>query len=369
MDPFAPDVISGPAAQAALLRGQMPGNRAQMIQRQQQELAQAQQAQEAAYQPIDRAPMEQAYQQRAQSGGTQLLAALAAQQAGAGFEPFQAHYLKQAAASRAPMQMDGGTMTEQGFIEDPNHARNLNIRRADAKAANLERALQGSITAEEGERLKKELQKTQQDFQREMQKSQQAQSSMLAGQASADRRYAADLAHTDRAAAAAAKTAAAPKTTEDERKAAGWYTNAVRSYETVKDILAKDPTVDQVGLAEGAASMLPQSMARGATQMARSPSRQVYANAVDVMNGAFLRAATGAGYSLEEGRDQAARIIPQFGDAPELRKQKMDNFPGELEALAARAGRALPADTPKPGLAPAPGGKRLRFNPATGALE
>ena len=135
-----------------------------MIQRQQQELARAQQAQEAAYQPIDRAPMEQAYQKRAQSGGTQLLAALAAQQAGAGFEPFQAHYLKQAAAARAPMQMDGGTMTEQGFIEDPNYTRNLNIKRADAKAANLERALQGNITAEEGERLKKELQATQQEF-------------------------------------------------------------------------------------------------------------------------------------------------------------------------------------------------------------
>ena len=151
---------------AAMLRGQPPPlSRAQLIAQQQRELEAAQREQQAAYQPIDRAPMEEAYRKRAQSGGTQLLTALAAQQAGKDFAPFEAHYLKQAAAARAPMEMAGGTMTEQGFIEDPMHKQNLNIKRIDARAANLERALQGNITAEEGERLRRDLAKERQDFQ------------------------------------------------------------------------------------------------------------------------------------------------------------------------------------------------------------
>jgi len=111
------------------------------------------QEQSDAYKPPDRKGMEEMYQKHAASGDDQMLLAMAAQQAGEGFKPMQAQFLKQAAAAREPMKMAGGTMTPQGFIEDPGYQTELAARRSDAKVKSIEAALQQNLTAQERRRL------------------------------------------------------------------------------------------------------------------------------------------------------------------------------------------------------------------------
>jgi len=109
--------------------------------------------QAASYKPLDRGPMEAAFQKR-QEGGTQAtLLALAAQQAGEGFAPTQAHFLKQAAAAKEPMKMTGGTMTAEGFVEDPAYNLEQQAKRSDAKVKAIEAALAQNLTAQERRRL------------------------------------------------------------------------------------------------------------------------------------------------------------------------------------------------------------------------
>lgn len=105
------------------------------------------------YKPVDRKAMEDAYGKRQAGGEKQTMLALAAQQAGEGFAPMQAHFLKQAAAAREPMKMTGGTMTAEGFVEDPGHAAELAAKRSDAKLKVNEMALQQNLTAQERRRL------------------------------------------------------------------------------------------------------------------------------------------------------------------------------------------------------------------------
>jgi len=105
------------------------------------------------YKPVDRGSMEQAFQKRQEGGNRSMLLALAAQQAGEGFEGVQQHALKQAAAAREPMKMTGGTMTGEGFIEDPGYNMEQQAKRADAKLKANESALAQNLTAQERRRL------------------------------------------------------------------------------------------------------------------------------------------------------------------------------------------------------------------------
>jgi hypothetical protein len=140
--------------------------------------------------------MDEAFKQRSAGGNQQLMLALAAQQAGEGFAPMQAHFLKQSAAARAPMKMRGGTLTGEGFIEDPDYQTEINIRRADAQIKAIDQALAANLSAQERRRLEKEKQ----EWQGSLQRSQQAFLQAQAAQASADRRYLGELAHGDRVA-------------------------------------------------------------------------------------------------------------------------------------------------------------------------
>jgi hypothetical protein len=151
--------------------------------------------------PGDRTAMEEAYGKQAEGGNRKLLLALAAQQAGKGFEPFQEHALKQAAAATAPMKMTGGTMTPEGFIADPGHAEEMNLKRADANLKAIDAALQQNLTQQERRRLEQQ----QKEWQASMQRSQLGMQYSLGMQASADRNLATNLAHQDRVAAAGAK--------------------------------------------------------------------------------------------------------------------------------------------------------------------
>jgi len=97
----------------------------------------------------DRGAMEEAYQKQAARAPQHLALALAAKEAGEDFAPFAAQHLKQSAEARAPMKMGGGTMTETGFIEDPDHAREFKIKQIDAQIKQLETVAENAAKAED----------------------------------------------------------------------------------------------------------------------------------------------------------------------------------------------------------------------------
>jgi len=112
-------------------------------------------AQEAAYAPPDYSKMEEYGRQRGQQGGQHLLMALMAQEAGKDFAPMQAQFLKQAAEYQQPMKVTGGQLTDQGFQADPGYAHDLKVKQADARAATIDKALQGNLSLQERDRLEK----------------------------------------------------------------------------------------------------------------------------------------------------------------------------------------------------------------------
>jgi len=160
---------------------------------------------EKAYAPPDRSKAEATYKERVEGGNQALLRALAAQQAGPGFAPMQQHFMQQSEAARAPMKTTGGTFTPEGFIEDTDRTAELNIKRIQARISQYDNLLNSNITAQEKARIAKEKLASEQQLKELVVGAQLA----AAQAASADRRYMADLMHTDRQAALDAKTGAA----------------------------------------------------------------------------------------------------------------------------------------------------------------
>lgn len=289
---------------------------------------------EQAYKPLDRSGMEAAYQKQSDQGRQGLVLALAAQEAN--MQPMQSHFLKQAAAAQEPMKMAGGTMTSTGFIEDPGQVQNQAIQRADAKVAQLDRALQANLTGQERRRLEAEKQQAARDLRQMGIDAARVNAQMMSG----DRRYAADLAHTDRQAAAGAK--AGPKTTEDQGKAAGWFVSGRQAMNDMRRVLTEDPKAGDMGFGERAATaVLPRSTGEDVANALRSPTRQQFVNAAEAMTDSLLRAATGAGVNYDEAERKRRQLIPQLGDSQAVKEQKLRNYETEMAALAARAGPAL----------------------------
>lgn len=135
------------------------------LQRLQGERETAMAEEQAALQPLDRSAMEKTYRERAATGQGHLLKALAAIEAGKEFAPVSQHFLRASEEAVAPMKMAGGTMTEQGFIEDPGYAQELRVKRAQAKLAQIERAEQFNLTREENARLQTERLAAQRELQ------------------------------------------------------------------------------------------------------------------------------------------------------------------------------------------------------------
>ncbi len=150
--------------------------------------------------------------------------------------------------------------------------------------------------------------------------------------------------------------APAGNASEDERKAAGWFGQATRALENMRQamyqhdsqgrlVLGKDgkpiPTgADDPGLIET------YSPFEEIANRSRDPNRQRYVNAASSLSEALLRAATGAGVNESEARQKIAEVTPQRGDSAELKAQKMAAAEGYLQDLQARAGRALRSPGP-----------------------
>lgn len=184
--------------------------------------------------------------------------------------------------------------------------------------------------------------------------------------------------------------AAAVKTTEDERKAAGWLGQATRALENMEAVMyqrddAGNIRRDAKGRALMSGADTPGFFERYSpsdelANWSMSPDRQRYSNAAGSLSEALLRAATGAGINESEAKQKVVELTPQRGDSLAVREQKMAGARGYLEDLRLRAGRALPAaDAVFSGAVPPPGAAsaapraarstRRKYNPATGRIE
>ena len=157
--------------------------------------------------------------------------------------------------------------------------------------------------------------------------------------------------------------------TEDQSKAAAWYAQGTNAYKNLMAVYKQDPTALYPGMIET------YSPNDEAANRSRSPARQKAYQAASSLSEALLRAATGAGITIDEAQQKIREITPQRGDTQEVIDQKLAAIPVYLDALRNRAGRAIKTQN-APNQADAEmttprldGPKRLKFNPATGKIE
>ena len=151
--------------------------------------------------------------------------------------------------------------------------------------------------------------------------------------------------------------------TEDERKAAGWLSQADNAYRNMLSAMytkeGKRTGAEEVGFFEA----LPVVGGGGAT---RGPERQKFVQAGASLSEALLRAATGAGQNENEAKQKIEELTPTYFDEPDTIKQKLAAIPMYLQSLQARAGRAAPKDytvPPVPGVfVTTPNGQTIRFD-------
>jgi hypothetical protein len=129
---------------------------------------------------------------------------------------------------------------------------------------------------------------------------------------------------------------------EDERKAAAWLAQADNAFRNMRAAIDEDGSADDPGLIEAYAPW------EEIGNRSRSPVRQKYVQASSSLGEALLRAATGAGINEHEAAQKVKELTPQRGDSDEVKRQKMAAIPVYLQALKARAGRAVPQQQSKP---------------------
>lgn len=295
--------------------------------------------QEAAWAKPDYSSYEQLVQQKQQDKKGGLLLALASQAAGKEYAPFQAHYLKQAASASDPTKVTGGMVSASGFQEDVGYAQELAAKRADARIKQIDGLLQQNVSMQERARLEAEKREQQIELRQMMIDAQRA----MAAQASADRRYAADLASQDRAAARA--LAGGGKLSGEEAAAQG-YLHRMRAAEAIMDDpalgLHQAPTGPEI-----LGGFLPGIGPEAANLMRGTNRQQVYQAQEDWVR-AKLRKESGAVIGDEEMRREIRTYFPLLTDRPEVVEQK------RLSRLAAERQLEMMGGTYKRNLEGAP---------------
>jgi hypothetical protein len=318
------------------------------------------------------------------SGQSAMLNALAAQFAGEQFQPVQAQFLKRAMAAQEPMKLGAGMLTPDGkFIKDPFAAQERGMSRLDR----LIQSEQGAITAEEAATLRREdalqRERERKDFNERARQDRLAQFAVTnqlrqdmldlkrsraggggggggggpSGKPPSGYRWAIGGDGTPvlefipgGPADPQLKPAAAGS--EDERKAAAWFSQADNARTNMMSATKDDPSAAMPTIAERGAAMIPRVGEDLANTM-RPQARQRFVQAASSFAEATLRAATGAGVTIDEATQKVRELTPQLGDKPELIKQKLSDQEVYLKSLKIRAGRALPGNAagntqPKP---------------------
>lgn len=139
--------------------------------------------------------------------------------------------------------------------------------------------------------------------------------------------------------AAAEPTAGAAKASEDERKAAGWLSQATNAYQNMIGAMTAKPSAAAPGWREAALGAVGLEKAQKAVQ---TPERQKFTQASKSLSEALLRAATGAGVNESEAKQKIEELTPSFLDDEATKQQKLASIPVYLESLRTRAGRAAP---------------------------
>jgi hypothetical protein len=125
--------------------------------------------------------------------------------------------------------------------------------------------------------------------------------------------------------------------TEDERKAAGWLSQADNAYKNMLSAMytkeGKRTGAEEPGVGEAIFG----NIARGA-------DRQNFVQAASSLSEALLRAATGAGVNADEAKQKLEELTPLLTDGAAVVGQKLAAIPVYLDSLKARAGRAAPKD-------------------------
>jgi len=134
----------------------------------------------------------------------------------------------------------------------------------------------------------------------------------------------------------AARPQAPVRPTEDMAKAAAWYAQASNAYKNLRKVYDNNPEAASPGLLET------YGPAGEVANRSRTPDRQKYVQAASSLSEAFLRAATGAGITIDEAKQKFEELTPVRGDSAEVIQQKLDAIPVYLESLKNRAGTAVP---------------------------
>lgn len=148
---------------------------------------------------------------------------------------------------------------------------------------------------------------------------------------------------------------------EDERKAAGWLSQARFAFDNMSDALKSDKTADRPGVVQEMVGSIPK-VGAALKNAITGEARQKYEQASSSFAEAALRAATGAGVTKDEALQKIRELTPQIGDTEGNRKQKREALEVYLQSLESRAGRAISGARPAgatqapPPAAPAPAG-------------
>ena len=122
--------------------------------------------------------------------------------------------------------------------------------------------------------------------------------------------------------------------TEDQSKAGGWLRQATNAYKNMTDAIRQYPGAASPTIAEKIAGKVG---TEGVNAVA-SPQRQRYINAASEFSEAVLRAATGAGVTIDEAKQKIEALTPGYFDSPELVAQKQQAMQVYLDSLRVRAG-------------------------------
>lgn len=155
---------------------------------------------------------------------------------------------------------------------------------------------------------------------------------------------------------------------EDERKAAGWLSQAQTAFANMEQATKKNPNASQPSARERAVSMIP-GVGEDMAFASMSPERQQFTTAASSLSEAILRAATGAGVNKDEAAQKVNELTPRFGEDPATTAMKKQMAQQYLQSLATRAGRAAPAaggGLPKAMAARGAANVQLNDSPGTG---
>jgi hypothetical protein len=315
----------------------------------------------------DTSQMQEYARQRGQQGESSMLTALAAQFAGEGFAPLQEQMLKKSAASSEPMKFGAGMLTPQGnYIKDPFAAQD---KKAEFLLQQAKMYEQLATTAES--KQAEQVYRAKQDLFMNEVRAMNAQTQRMnatggggglgtgaAQQIGSGPRNEAIFRQKNgqlftydlNGEAVAYKGDVLPRATsaqpsEDERKAAGWFFQADNARRNMEAVIKKSPQSAYPTVGERVAGFIP-GVGEDFANSLRPEERQKFVQAGSSMSEALLRAATGAGMNEYEAKQKVRELVPQLGDTPGVVAQKTASYDVYMKALQARAGRALPQNSP-----------------------